>query len=61
MRVPALCNNCEAIAEPAYTCRMCGAIVCRACFDVNSGTCEICAMKFRRRGTRPGGPSARKH
>ena len=61
MKLPALCSNCRGIANPAYTCQMCGTIVCAACFDVQSGTCDICAVKFRRRNIRPRGPSAKKH
>jgi hypothetical protein len=52
MQVPALCRNCGAIASPAYTCRMCGATVCAACFDVQSGTCDMCAIKFGKRNVK---------
>jgi hypothetical protein len=49
MQVPALCTVCGAVAKPAYTCRMCGTVVCAACFDMQTGTCDICAIKFKRR------------
>ncbi len=61
MEVPALCNNCRAVARPAYTCRMCGSIVCSACFDVQSGTCDMCSIKFGRRIMKHGAPRAKKH
>jgi hypothetical protein len=61
MQVPSLCSVCSAVARPAYTCRMCGLIVCAACFDKQSGTCELCSMKFGRRSGRPGARKAGKH
>jgi hypothetical protein len=60
MQVPTVCRNCGAIASPAYTCSMCGSNVCAACFDVQTGTCDICAIKFGRRNIRPG-IKAKKH
>ncbi len=61
MEVPALCTVCNKVARPAYTCRMCGQIVCAACFDVQSGTCELCTMKFGRRIMKHGAREAKKH
>ena len=61
MQVPALCANCGAVAMPSRTCRMCGSLVCTACFDVQSGTCELCSMKFGRRNIKHIGPKAKKH
>ncbi|MEM7815500.1 MAG: orotate phosphoribosyltransferase [Candidatus Aenigmatarchaeota archaeon] len=49
MQVPALCHLCNAIAKPAYTCKMCGMIVCSDCFNVQTGMCIICSQKFGRR------------
>jgi len=49
MQVPALCFVCGAVASPAYTCSMCGMIVCADCFDMQSKMCVLCATKFGRR------------
>ncbi len=49
MRVPAICTNCGAVANPARTCRSCGALVCSACFNMQTGMCDICSIKFGRR------------
>jgi hypothetical protein len=61
MEVPALCSSCRGVARPAYTCRMCGSIVCAACFDAQSGTCDLCSMKFGRRNIKHAARKARKH
>jgi len=49
MEVPAICHVCSAIAKPAYTCSMCGMIVCADCFDMQVRMCILCSQKFGRR------------
>ena len=42
-----ICTHCKGLARPAYTCRMCGAVVCARCFDHELGACRACASKIR--------------
>lgn len=49
MRLPSLCANCGAVANPVRTCRMCGSPVCTACYNMQTGMCDICSIKFQRR------------
>ena len=39
--------HCKGLANPAYSCRMCGAIVCENCFDHELGVCRACSQKMR--------------
>lgn len=47
MEKAGICMHCKGLANPAYTCRMCGAIVCEKCFDHELGVCRACAHKVR--------------
>jgi hypothetical protein len=47
MEKAGICMHCNGLASPAYTCRMCGAIVCESCFDHELGFCRICAAKIK--------------
>lgn len=40
-----VCFICGGVAEPAYSCRMCGAIVCSKCYEKKTGLCIKCASK----------------
>jgi len=44
MRHTGICSICGGIADPAHTCRLCGAIVCSKCFDAEKGICKRCAL-----------------
>jgi hypothetical protein len=48
MEIAGLCAICEGVAKPAYSCRFCGAIVCRKCFDSDLGLCIKCASRIKR-------------
>jgi hypothetical protein len=39
--------HCKGLANPAYSCKMCGAIVCNNCFDHELGVCRDCVQKVR--------------
>ena len=39
--------HCKGLANPAYSCKMCGAIVCENCFDHELGFCKACANKVK--------------
>ena len=41
-----ICSICGGLAEPAYTCMLCGAIVCSKCFLPEKGVCRKCAAKL---------------
>jgi len=43
MERPALCSICGKVAKPAYTCKLCGAIVCFDDMDHSRGICKRCA------------------
>ncbi|HDD72748.1 MAG TPA: orotate phosphoribosyltransferase [Candidatus Aenigmarchaeota archaeon] len=43
-----ICMICGGPANPAYTCRLCGAMVCGRCFSVETGLCKRCAAKAGR-------------
>jgi len=45
----ALCAICGGPALPAYTCRLCGAIVCAKDFSVETGLCRICEAKRKQK------------
>ncbi len=45
MRLKGICSICGGIADPAYSCSMCGAIVCSKCFNSKTGLCKRCAAK----------------
>ena len=45
MERPGICTHCKGFANPAYSCRMCGAIVCEQCFDHEIGVCRACQEK----------------
>jgi hypothetical protein len=47
MEMASICMHCNGLANPAYTCRMCGAIVCKDCFDHELGLCRACAGKVK--------------
>ena len=47
MERPGLCSICGGVADPAYTCRMCGAIVCSAHYSVEHGVCIRCLSKIK--------------
>ncbi len=42
MERPGLCMICSRVAEPAHTCRMCGAIVCPEHYSKEHGVCTKC-------------------
>lgn len=47
MERPGICTHCKGLANPAYSCRMCGAIVCEQCFDHEFGVCRVCLVKVK--------------
>ncbi len=47
MEKAGICMHCKGLASPAYSCRMCGAIVCNNCFDHELGVCRACAEKIK--------------
>jgi hypothetical protein len=47
METAGICTHCRGLAKPAYSCRMCGAIVCGNCFDHELGMCRACAAKVK--------------
>jgi len=48
MERPGICAVCAGAAQPAYSCRMCGALVCSSHFDAEKGLCTRCAGKLGR-------------
>lgn len=48
MEISGLCSICGKVAKPAYSCRFCGAIVCREHFDISSGMCSRCRGRLKR-------------
>jgi hypothetical protein len=48
VRVAGLCTVCGGLARPAFTCGMCGIIVCRKCFNEDLGLCMRCATQSRK-------------
>ena len=42
MERPGLCAVCGRVAEPTYTCKMCGAMVCSEHFIKDKGICARC-------------------
>ncbi len=47
MEKAGICMHCNGLANPAYSCRMCGAVVCNECFDHELGICRACVQKVR--------------
>ena len=47
MEKAGICMHCKGLANPAYSCKMCGAIVCENCFDHELGFCRTCANKVK--------------
>jgi hypothetical protein len=47
MEKAGICMHCNGLANPAYSCRMCGAVVCNECFDHELGLCSKCAGKIK--------------
>ena len=47
MEKAGICMHCNGLANPAYSCRMCGAVVCNECFDHELGLCRNCAGKIK--------------
>jgi hypothetical protein len=45
MRVSGICMICGGVAEPAYSCYLCGVVVCKNCIDPDTGLCKRCSMK----------------
>ena len=43
MERPAICSSCGGMAKPAYTCTLCGAVVCAKCYLVGRNICKKCA------------------
>jgi len=43
MRRSGICMICGQVAEPAYSCKLCGMIVCGEHFDKRKGICTSCA------------------
>jgi len=56
MRIPGICAICGGIAEPAYTCSMCGAIVCSKHFVKKDGMCTNCHNRIRNTNMVRGNP-----
>ncbi|HLD41602.1 MAG TPA: hypothetical protein VJB06_01070 [archaeon] len=50
--ISGLCSLCGTVAKPAYTCNICGAIVCLSCFHHNIGACKKC-VKLRFNKVKP--------
>ncbi len=48
MERPGLCVICGRVADPAYTCMLCGAIVCSEHFDMEKGVCNRCLSRTGR-------------
>ena len=48
MEVAGICPECSAVAKPAHTCNVCGAIVCSKCFNTDLGVCNRCAGQSRK-------------
>jgi hypothetical protein len=48
-QVPGVCSVCGGLAKPAYSCMMCGAVVCMRCFDIDSGLCRVCSSGAERK------------
>lgn len=46
MERPGLCFECGKVANPAYSCRICGAIVCSEHFSKEKGVCLSCLSKL---------------
>lgn len=47
METAGICVHCKGLAKPAYSCRMCGAIVCEQCFDHELGVCRACLGRVK--------------
>ncbi|MFB6073337.1 MAG: hypothetical protein ABEJ88_10285 [Halobacterium sp.] len=47
MSVSGLCSICEN-AQARFTCDRCGAVVCQAHYDADTGFCTECAAEVRR-------------
>ncbi|MCK4714946.1 MAG: hypothetical protein KAT35_05185 [Candidatus Aenigmarchaeota archaeon] len=47
MERPGLCVICGRVANPAYSCRLCGAIVCSEHFSKERGVCTNCLSGAR--------------
>jgi len=45
MKVSSLCTVCGGLAMPAFTCSMCGVVVCRRCLNEDLGLCRRCAAQ----------------
>ncbi|RLF28556.1 MAG: orotate phosphoribosyltransferase [Thermoplasmata archaeon] len=43
MELLGLCNICGK-PDAVFTCRLCGSLVCRSCFDPSHGICNRCKM-----------------
>ena len=43
MMRPGICSICGKMADPVYTCRLCGAMVCSNCFIASRAICRRCA------------------
>ena len=48
MEISGICTICGGHASPAYTCEMCGAIVCSKCFNPDLSLCIRCAAQSRK-------------
>ncbi|UCD07822.1 MAG: orotate phosphoribosyltransferase [Candidatus Aenigmatarchaeota archaeon] len=47
MEKAGICMHCKDLANPAYSCKMCGAMVCSNCFDHELGVCRACVEKIK--------------
>ncbi len=50
MRIPGICAICGGVAEPAYTCTMCGGIVCKEHFVSGEKVCTSCYQRIMNTG-----------
>ena len=47
MQVPGICFICGREARPAYSCMLCGSIICQKDFLPEKGLCKRCSRPAR--------------
>lgn len=48
MKVAGICSVCGGLAKPAFTCEMCGTVVCSRCYNLDLSLCERCSAQSRK-------------
>jgi hypothetical protein len=50
MQLSGICAVCGSVANPAFSCSMCGLIICSKCFDKDRKVCKFCTRRMRLSG-----------